>query len=119
MNSCKKKFERRRNRVRSKILKVSSGRVRLSVHKSNSYIYAQVIDDASAITIVSASSLEKEFKKVGKSNCNIPAAAWVGSKIAERASAAGVLSVVFDKGGNKYHGVVKALAEAARHKLQF
>ena len=119
MSDVQKRFDRRTIRVRSRIRKVSPEKIRLSIHKSNSYIYAQVIDDSRSITLASASSVEKEFRKNGKSNCNMDAAIWVGSKIAERASSAGVDAVVFDKSGNRYHGVVKALADAARAKLKF
>jgi large subunit ribosomal protein L18 len=119
MNDAKKRFERRKNRVRSRIERVAPGKIRLSIHKSNAYIYAQVIDDAKSLTVAAASSLEKAFKKKNKSNCNMEAATWVGSMVADRACAAGIEVVVFDQGGNKYHGVVKALADAARAKLKF
>ena len=119
MNDANKRFNRRKVRVRSRILKVSPEKIRLSVHKSNAYLYAQIIDDSRSITIASASSLEKDFRKHGKSNCNAEAAVWVGSKIAERALLVGVDTVVFDTGGNRYHGVVKALADAARANLKF
>lgn len=119
MTSPKQRFERRKLRTRSSISKVSKGKLRLSVHKSNSYIYAQVIDDSKSVTLVSASSLEKDFRKPKASNCNVESASLVGARVADRALAAGVESVVFDKGGNKYHGVIKALADAAREKLKF
>jgi large subunit ribosomal protein L18 len=118
MRSSKLKFETRKIRVRSKISKVSD-RVRLSIFKSGKHIYAQVIDDKRAITVASASTLEKEIRQLNKSNCNIIAATKVGDLIGERAFLKGIEKVVFDKGGYKYHGVVKALADAARKKVKF
>lgn len=106
-----KLFETRKSRNRHRIA-VNSVRPRLSVFRSGKHIYAQVIDDAQAVTIASASSIEKEAK-LGKS-WNIEAASSVGRKIAERSLAKGVKQVVFDRGGYIYHGRVKALAEAAR-----
>ena len=118
MRNAKLKFEVRKARVRTKISKVSN-RLRLSVFKSGKHLYAQVIDDAKSITVASASTLEKEIRLLKKSNCNISAATKVGELIGERASIKGVQEVVFDKGGYKYHGVVKALADAARNKVKF
>ena len=118
MRNSKRKFEIRRDRVRTKISKVSD-RIRLSVFKSGKHIYAQVIDDAKSITLASASTLDKGIKQLKKSNCNVASATKVGELIAERASIKGVHEVVFDKGGYKYHGVVKALADSARKKLKF
>jgi large subunit ribosomal protein L18 len=89
-------------------------RPRLNVYRSVAHIYAQVIDDRNGRTIVSASSVDKETKKGLKGGGNIPSAKAVGKIIAERAKAAGVTQVVFDRGGYKYHGRVKALADAAR-----
>ncbi len=118
MRTAKHKFEIRRDRVRSKISKVSD-RLRLSVFKSGRHISAQVIDDVKSITLASASTLEKDLRKPKKSNCNREIATVIGKLIGERAAKVGVKDVVFDKGGNRYHGVVKALADAAREKLQF
>ncbi|MCC8417112.1 MAG: 50S ribosomal protein L18 [Rickettsia endosymbiont of Bryobia graminum] len=118
MRSAKVKFDVRKARVRSKISKVSD-RIRLSVFKSGEHIYAQIIDDKQSITIASASTLDKEIRQLKKSNCNISLATKVGELIANRASEKGVEEVVFDKGGYKYHGVVKALADAAREKIKF
>jgi large subunit ribosomal protein L18 len=90
------------------------------VYRSVGHIYAQVIDDRSSRTLVSASSIDKEVKKNLKGGGNIASAKAVGKIIAERAKAAGVSKVVFDRGGYKYHGRVKALADAAREAgLQF
>jgi len=95
-------------------------RPRLSVYRSLDHIYAQVIDDRSGCTVASASSVDKETKKGLKGGGNIASAKAVGKIIAERAKAAGVGKVVFDRGGYKYHGRVKALADAAREAgLQF
>jgi large subunit ribosomal protein L18 len=95
-------------------------RPRLSVYRSLGHIYAQIIDDRNRRTLVSASSIDKESKKNLKGGGNIASAKAVGKFIAERAKAAGVVKVVFDRGGYKYHGRVKALADAAREAgLQF
>ncbi len=110
--------DRRRNRVRRAIRKAAHGRPRLSVFRSSQHIYAQVIDDAKGVTVAAASSLEKDRR--GTSGANIAAAQAVGKLIAERASAAGITEVVFDRGSYLYHGRVKALADAAREGgLQF
>jgi len=84
------------------------------VHRSRGHIYAQVIDDHSGRTVASASSLDKDTRKEMKGGGNVAAAKVIGKKIAERARAAGVEQVVFDRGGYKYHGRVAALAAAAR-----
>ncbi|MCS6986441.1 MAG: 50S ribosomal protein L18 [Sphingomonadaceae bacterium] len=104
-------FERRRRRVRTALKAKARGRPRLSVHRSGRHIYAQVIDDRVGHTLAAASSLEKGFEGTG---ATVAAAARVGRLLAERALAAGVKAVVFDRGGYLYHGRVKALAEAAR-----
>lgn len=95
-------------------------RPRLAVHRSTKHIRAQVIDDLSNHTIVSASSLDADVRKVIKGGGNIAAAKVVGKLIAERARSKGVEKVVYDRGGYQYHGRVKALAESAREAgLQF
>ena len=101
---------KRHKRVRSKISGTPE-RPRLNVFRSETNIYAQVIDDTVGKTLVSASSLEKGFEGSG-SNCE--AAKKVGQMVAERAKAAGITTVVFDRGGYVYHGRVAALAEGAR-----
>jgi large subunit ribosomal protein L18 len=101
---------RRRARVRRQIRKTANGRPRLSVFRSNKYIYAQVIDDLSGRTVAAASSREKSVT-AGDSQ---DAAITVGRLVAERATQQGVKEVVFDRGPYLYHGRVKALAEAAR-----
>lgn len=89
-------------------------RPRLSVYRSVGHIYAQVIDDRTGKTLVSASSIDKETRKDINGGGNIAAAKIVGRKVAERAKAAGIELVVLDRGGYKYHGRVEALAQAAR-----
>lgn len=108
----RKLFRRRRERVRSKLRKVGGERVRLSIHRSGKHIYAQVIDDREGRTLAAASSKDKDVSL--KSGANVEAASAVGKLIAERATAAGVKDVVFDRGGYLFHGRVKALADAAR-----
>ena len=105
-------FDRRRRRVRTTLQKRSSGKPRLSVHRSGRHIYAQIIDDAAGTTIAAASSLDKDLK--AKTGATKDSAAAVGKAVAERAKKAGVSSVVFDRGGFLFHGRVKALADAAR-----
>jgi large subunit ribosomal protein L18 len=112
--------ERRKNRVRRTIRAVANGRPRLSVHRSSQHIYAQVIDDARGVTLAAASTLEKDLRAKMSAGGNVAAATEIGKLIAERAKAAGVEEVVFDRGQYLYHGRVKALAEAAREGgLQF
>ena len=91
---------------------------RLSVYRSNSNIFAQLIDDENGVTLVSASSIDKELKLTNGGN--IEAATKVGELLADRAQKAKIKEVVFDRGGHLYHGRVKALAEAARNNgLEF
>jgi large subunit ribosomal protein L18 len=106
--------ERRQARLRFQLRQKSGGRVRLSVFRSSKHIYAQVIDDAAGRTVAAASSLDKSLKLDLKTGADKDAASAVGKLVAERALAAGVKEVVFDRGAYLYHGRVKALAEAAR-----
>ncbi|MDR6955840.1 large subunit ribosomal protein L18 [Ancylobacter sp. 3268] len=106
--------ERRKARVRRALRSAANGRPRLSVHRSSKHIYAQIIDDARGVTIAAASSLEKDLRESLKTGADVAAAAAIGKLVAERAVAAGVKDVVFDRGAFLYHGRVKALAEAAR-----
>jgi large subunit ribosomal protein L18 len=106
--------ERRKARIRRNIAANAGGRPRLSVFRSSEQIYAQVIDDAQGVTLASASSLEKAMREELKTGANVAAAKKIGQAIAERAKAAGVTQVVFDRGGYLFHGRVKALAEGAR-----
>jgi large subunit ribosomal protein L18 len=105
---------RRTAKVRRNVRRAGGERARLSVFRSSKHIYAQLIDDASGRTVVSASSLEKDMRGALKTGANIDAAKAVGKLIAERASAKGIKQIVFDRGGYLYHGRVKALADAAR-----
>ena len=106
----------RHERVREKIFGTSE-MPRLCVFKSNTNIYAQIINDEEGVTLVSASSLDKDLKI---KNNNVEAASKVGEAIAKKAKKAGIKTVVFDRGGYMYHGKVKALAEAARNNgLEF
>jgi len=108
--------EGRRQRIRFRIRKKVSGQAskpRLSVYRSNTQIYVQVIDDLSGKTLVSASSLEKEIAAQGKMN-KVEQAKLVGKSVAEKTIKAGITEVKFDRGGYLYHGRVKSLADAAR-----
>lgn len=105
--------ERIHRRVRKKVSGTAE-RPRLCVFRSAKHIYAQVIDDRAGRTLAAASSLDKEARQQVKGGGNIAAAKVIGKLIAERAKAAGIAAVVFDRGGYKYHGRVEALAQAAR-----
>lgn len=106
-------IKRRHQRIRKKVSGTAE-RPRLAVFRSNLHIYAQVIDDVAQHTLVAASTLDKELKGKVSSTSNSEASAEVGKLIAQRALSKGIEQVVFDRGGNLYHGRVKALAEAAR-----
>ena len=109
---------RRARRTRYKIAEMKA--VRLTVHRSNSHIYAQVIDASGSKVLASASSLEPEMRKSIAKGGNVDAAVAVGKRIAEKAKSLGIEAVAFDRGGYRYHGRVKALADAAReHGLKF
>ncbi|MEB3197066.1 MAG: 50S ribosomal protein L18 [Candidatus Sericytochromatia bacterium] len=99
----------RHERIRKRV-SGSGSRPRLAVYRSNQHVYAQVIDDIAGRTLVAASSLELKLEKGG----NVDAARQVGQVVAERAKAAGIEAVVYDRGGNLYHGRIAALADAAR-----
>ena len=114
MEKNKKLFFRRANRTRVSLRKKSRGRVRLSVFRSSQHIYAQVIDDVVGHTLVTASSIERDIRSVLKTGADVQAASKVGELIGLRAKEAGIEKVFFDRGGYRYHGRVKALAEAAR-----
>lgn len=109
----RKRDEKRKKRNRFN-LKKDSTRLRLSVYRSNQNIYAQVIDDKTGNTLLSASTMDKDFRSKKKFGGNIAAAEEIGSSIAKLAKDAGVKEVVFDRGSYVYHGRVKALAESAR-----
>ena len=111
-------FEKRRQRVRTSLRQRAADRPRLSVHRSGRHIYAQVISDAEGRTLAAASTLEKDAR--AKTGATVASAQEVGKRLAERAKAAGVTRVVFDRGGFLFHGRVKALADAARESgLEF
>ena len=105
---------RRRERLRYQIRQKAHGRPRLSVFRSGQNIHAQVIDDSRGHTLAAASSLDKTLREALKTGADKTAATAVGKLLAERAVAAGITQVVFDRGSYLYHGRVKALAEAAR-----
>jgi len=112
MISKKQQRLRRARQTRAKILELRA--VRLTVHRSNSHIYAQVIDDSGSRVIAAASTVESEVRGEVKNGATVEAAALVGKRIAEKAKAKGVEKVAFDRSGFRFHGRVKALAEAAR-----
>ncbi|GMA50446.1 50S ribosomal protein L18 [Alicyclobacillus contaminans] len=105
--------KRRHLRVRKRV-SGNADRPRLNVYRSNKHIYAQVIDDVSGTTLVSASTLDKELRDAVSNGGNVEAARKVGELVAKRALEKGLKSVVFDRGGYLYHGRVQALADAAR-----
>ncbi|MGD9613941.1 MAG: 50S ribosomal protein L18 [Alphaproteobacteria bacterium] len=107
-------FQRRRERTRFKLRQMAKGRLRLSVHRTSRHIYAQIIDDTAGHTLAAASTLDAGLRTELKTGADKAAASAVGKLIAERAKAAGVERVVFDRGAYMYHGRVKALADAAR-----
>jgi large subunit ribosomal protein L18 len=114
MRALNDNFARRSKRVRQSLRRAANGRVRLSVFRSSKHIYAQVIDDSAGRTMAAASTLDKDLKGALKKGSDLEAAQAVGRLVAERALAAGVKNVIFDRGGYLYHGRVKALADAAR-----
>ena len=110
--------QRRARKTRAKIAEQKS--VRLAIHRTNLHIYAQVISADGSSVLASASTLEAEVRKEVGNGGNTSAAAVVGKRIAEKAKSAGVTAVAFDRSGYKYHGRIKALADAAReHGLKF
>ena len=110
--------QRRARKTRARIAEQKT--VRLAIHRTNLHIYAQVISADGGKVLASASTLEAEVRKSVGNGGNAAAAAVVGKRIAEKAKSAGVTAVAFDRSGNKYHGRIKALADAARENgLQF
>ncbi len=108
-----KSRKKRQTRIRGKIFGTAE-RPRLSVYRSNTGIYAQLIDDGAGRTVLSASTIDSELRKVCEGLSGAEAAAKVGEALAARAKESGIVEVVFDRGGRLYHGRVRALAEAAR-----
>ena len=107
----------KRQEVHTRIRKRIQGtteRPRLNVYRSLTHIYAQIIDDEKGVTLASASTVDKTVRAQHKSGGNITSAKLVGAEIAKRAKSQGIETVVYDRGGYKYHGRIKALAEAAR-----
>jgi len=120
MSKAKDLFARRKRRLRAQVRRKAVGRLRLTVFRSSKHIYAQVIDDSKGATMAAASTIDKSLHGKLKTGADIGAAKEVGKLIAERAIAAGVKEVVFDRGAYLFHGRVKALADAAREGgLQF
>ena len=109
-----KKISRLRRAAKTRLRIVRQGAARLMVHRTNLHIYAQVIDATGSKVIASASTLEKDVRASHPNGAKKEAAAQVGKRIAEKAKAAGVTEVAFDRAGFTYHGSVKALADAAR-----
>lgn len=114
MMTSRELLKRRAQRTRYQLKKKANGKARLSVFRSAKHVYAQLIDDKAGTTLAAASTLDKDVRGTVKATGNADAAAVVGKLIAERAKAAGVDTVVFDRGGFQYHGRVKALGDAAR-----
>src|SRR5215831_4476876 len=114
MAKLKKQTKRRKARVRRVVKAAAGTRARLSVFRSSKHIYAQVIDDRKGETVVAASSVEKDMRGGLKTGADIAAAKAVGKLLAERAASKGITELVFDRGSYRYHGRVKALADAAR-----
>jgi large subunit ribosomal protein L18 len=114
MSKNNPKFVKRAQRVHNSVRLRSNNKPRLSVFRSASHIYAQIIDDSKGVTIASASTLDKDLKSKVVKTSDLSAATSVGELIAKRALEHKVEAVVFDRGGYKYHGRVKALADAAR-----
>lgn len=114
MNKTRQLFERRKKRNRYQLRRRGGGKPRLSVFRSSKHIYVQLIDDGAGRTLAAASTLEKDVSGSIKTGADKDAAVAVGKLIAERAKKAGVETVVFDRGGYRFHGRIKALADAAR-----
>ncbi len=114
MKASRRELVHRRHRRLRKKVTGTAERPRLAIFRSNQHIYAQVIDDVAQHTLAAASSLEPELREQLSSGATCEASAAVGQRVAERLLAQGIQQVVFDRGGNLYHGRIKALAEAAR-----
>lgn len=114
MSNARKLLSRRTQRTRARLARMSTGRPRLSVFRSGKHIYAQVIDDNNGVTVAAASSLEKDMRSSLKTGADSNAASEVGKLVAKRAVEKGISDVTFDRGGYRYHGRVKALADGAR-----
>ena len=109
-----KSLAKRADRQRYRLKKFGGGKWRVSVYRSHRHLQVQIIDDVASKTVVACSTMEKELRDKLKSTSNIEAATMVGKVLAERAIKAGIKVVMFDRGGYKYHGRVKAIAESLR-----
>lgn len=115
MATKQERYQFRKDRTRTSLLATGSSRPRLSVYRSLKYLYAQIIDDKTHNTLVSATTLSKELEgKFEQSGKSIEAAKALGQVIAKKAMDAGITEVMFDRGGRVYHGRIKALADSAR-----
>ena len=114
MSNSRNLFKRRTIRTRARLQRLASGRPRLSVFRSGKHIYAQIIDDANGATLATASTIDKDLRSGLKTGADRNAATEVGKLVANRAAEKGVTEVFFDRGGYKYHGRIKALADGAR-----
>jgi large subunit ribosomal protein L18 len=114
MSTVRDRGARRTARIRRTIRRAAGSRPRLSVFRSSQHIYAQIIDDLKGETVACASSIEKETRSSLKTGANVDAAKAVGKLVAQRALGKGIKDVIFDRGSYRYHGRVKALADAAR-----
>jgi large subunit ribosomal protein L18 len=114
MLSQKELHTRRKSRLRFKLKQKSTGKMRLCVNRTNQHIYAQIIDDKGASTLVAVSTVAKDVKSQLKNGSNKQAASLVGKLVAEAAKKKGIEEVVFDRSGYLYHGRIKALADSAR-----
>ncbi len=111
--NMQERLNRRKRRIRYNLKKKNPGKLRLTVFKSNNYIYAQIIDDVQSVTLVQASSLEKDMRNK-HANLNLTCAKEVGLLLGKRAKEKNIAEVVFDRSGYVYHGKIKVLADAAR-----
>jgi large subunit ribosomal protein L18 len=114
LTNANAQFDKRKGRVRRTLRERNAERPRLSVFRSSKHIYAQIIDDVAGRTLAAASSLDKELKAKLKTGADKAAASEVGKLLAGRATQAGIKNVIFDRGGYRYHGRIKALADGAR-----
>ena len=114
MSNSRNLFKRRTIHTRARLQRLASGRPRLSVFRSGKHIYAQIIDDANGATLATASTIDKDLRSGLKTGADRNAATEVGKLVAKRAAEKGVTEVFFDRGGYKYHGRIKALADGAR-----
>lgn len=116
MLTIHERFERRKERARYRLSCIRNDRPRLSVHRSSKHLYVQIIDDHLSKTVVSASTLDPEFKAQNSKGYTVDAAHKIGRLIADRALKKNIEKVTFDRGGFKYHGRIRALADAAREQ---